>query len=927
MTPARSVLAAAVLAALSGCAWLGGRQVADNAPTLKSLEDRSVAIEADGGIAATPEQAIAAYRAFLEAAPKDRQVPEAMRRLGDLEMDRVDGALAAGAARGDYRAAIARYHDYLKAHAGQPGNDRVLYQLARAYELSGELATALATLDRLVQRYPQTRYADEAQFRRGELLFAMGEYAGSEKAFAAVLGREPPTAYHDRSLYMRGWTQFKQSRLEEALQSFFGVLDLKLAGDGNEPPALSRADRELVEDTLRVASLSLQNLEGAESIARFTGGARRGYEVRVYEALGEMYVKQERIKDAADTYAAFVRRHPHHVQAPVLQARVIEIYQGNGFATLALQAKREYVERYGAGSALKQTHEEVWRRAQPLLRTHLAELARHHHAAAQKTRSAEDTAQAVRWYREFLAAFGDDAQAAEANFLLAELLYESRRFAEAAAEYERAAYAYAPHARSADAGYAALLAYAEQDKAGATAAQGASAPAIDSALRFAERFGGDARVGPVLATAAEALYRQGQAERAAEAAQQVLRLQPPAPDRDRRTASMVIAHAAFDRGDFERAEAGYRDVLALAGAQDGKGREALAERIAASIYKQGEQARGEDRLREAVAHFERVAAAAPASSVSAAAQVDAAAALIALKDWDRAATVLVEFRSRQPNHPLAKEAGEKLAAVYLEQGRWAQAATELERIAAARADPALARATLWQAAELHEKAGATAAATRAYERYLKQYPQPLEGAVEARYRLATLAGRAGDRRRELALMAEVQRADLAAGGARSDRTRHLAAMATLALAEPAREAFRKVALVEPLQKQLKLKKARMDEVLKAYARAADFGVAEAATAATFHTAELYAEFGRALLASQRPKGLKPQELEQYNVLLEEQAFPFEEKAIELHQANARRAATGLYDRWVKSSYVALARLRPVQFGKSELSEGAIDAIR
>ena len=33
---------------------------------------------------------------------------------------------------------------------------------------------------------------------------------------------------------MHGWSLFKQGRLEDSLQSFFGVLDLKLAGRGNE---------------------------------------------------------------------------------------------------------------------------------------------------------------------------------------------------------------------------------------------------------------------------------------------------------------------------------------------------------------------------------------------------------------------------------------------------------------------------------------------------------------------------------------------------------------------------------------------------------------------------------------------------------------------------------------------------------------------
>jgi hypothetical protein len=136
-----------------------------------------------------------------------------------------------------------------------------------------------------------------------------------------------------------------------------------------------------------------------------------------------------------------------------------------------------------------------------------------------------------------------------------------------------------------------------------------------------------------------------------------------------------------------------------------------------------------------------------------------------------------------------------------------------------------------------------------------------------------------------------------------------------------------VALVEPLQRQLKLKKARMEEVLQAYSAVSQYGVAEAVTAATYHTASLYQDFGKSLMTSQRPKKLSKLEREQYDVMLEEQAYPFEEKAIELHETNARRTADGVYDAWVKNSFTALRELRPVRWGKSEKSEVTIDAIR
>ena len=247
-----------------------------------------------------------------------------------------------------------------------------------------------------------------------------------------MLATAQRTQYHERSLYMQGWSRFKQGRLEEGLQSFFGVLDLKVAGvDGDGGletiAGLSRADRELVEDTFRVTSISLANLQGAESIpAYITDEKRRSYEYRVYEQLGELYLKQDRVKDAADTFGAFARRQPLHAQAPQLQARVIDIYQRNGFPTLALDAKKDYVSRYGSGSDFRRANPAGWEKAQPLVKTHLTELARHYHASAQKSKASADYQEAVRWYRAYIASYPNDPETAQNNFLLAELLYEDK---------------------------------------------------------------------------------------------------------------------------------------------------------------------------------------------------------------------------------------------------------------------------------------------------------------------------------------------------------------------------------------------------------------------------------------------------------------------------------------------------------------------
>ena len=902
--------------------------------TLASLERRQIVVERDAAVDASRAAAIQAYRKFLDAAPRDRMRPEAMRRLGDLEIEQARDGSAESLASREYRDAVKVYEDLLRTYPAHAGNDRVLYQLSHAYDQSGDLGRSLATLDRLVTQYPQSIYLDEAEFRRGELLFTLARFPEAERAYAAVLRKGESSAFYERALYMHGWSLFKQARLDEGLQSFFAVLDRKLVGRDNgaaleEVPGLTRADRELTEDTFRVVSLCLANLQGPGSIpGHFSTPARHEYEFRVYQQLGELYFKQERVEDGAAAFNAFARRYPTHPQSPLMQSRVIQAYQQAGFAALALDAKKEFVQRYGVGSEFQRANAEpVYERVLPHVKTHLDELARHYHAVAQKSKKSEDYREAVRWYRAYVQSFPADPRTPGMHFLLAEALFEDRQFGAAAADYERAAYQYPRHAKTADAGYAALLAYAQQEKlAGGEELRAVRRRSVESAQRFAQSNPGDARAPVVLVDAAEKSYANGDADSAAALAGQVLALQPqPAPGL-RRTAWTVLGHIEFQQGAFARSERSYREALALTPA-NAPARGALSERLAASVYKQGEQARAAGEMRAAADHFQRVGSVAPNSPMRANAEYDAAAALISLKDWNGAARVLEGFRRAYPANALQAEVPAKLAVCYLESGQTLKAAAEFETLSGSQRDAAYTRDALWQAAELYEKSGSEGKAAAAYERYVRAYPRPLEPAVEARYRLAEMSRKQGRPRERQAWSRELVEADQKGGSGRTDRTRYLGSLAALVMAEPIEEAYRSVRLAEPLKKNLKLKKAKMEEALQAYALAADYGVAEVATTATYRTAELYGDFGKALLDSQRPKKLSKDELEQYNVMLEEQAYPFEEKAIELHEINARRVRGGVYDEWVKKSFAALAKLRPVRYAKVEKGEGVFDALQ
>ena len=112
----------------------------------------------------------------------------------------------------------------------------------------------------------------------------------------------------------------------------------------------------------------------------------------------------------------------------------------------------------------------------------------------------------------------------------------------------------------------------------------------------------------------------------------------------------------------------------------------------------------------------------------------------------------------------------------------------------------------------------------------------------------------------------------------------------------------------------------MKKALKAYADVISYRIAELTTESTYQVAEIYNQFSKDLMKSQRPKGLSDEELEQYDILLEEQAYPFEEKAIEIHSSNIHRTKNGIYDKWIKRSLKLLAELQPIRYAKTEKVE-------
>src|SRR5260370_24863375 len=91
----------------------------------------------------------------------------------------------------------------------------------------------------------------------------------------------------------------------------------------------------------------------------------------------------------------------------------------------------------------------------------------------------------------------------------------------------------------------------------------------------------------------------------------------------------------------------------------------------------------------------------------------------------------------------------------------------------------------------------------------------------------------------------------------------------------------------------------MDATIADLNRLVDYGIDEVTAAATYDIAETYSNFSRSLLASERPGDLKPEDLEDFKNKLDEAAFPFEEKAIKVHEKHIELLHPGVFHPWTE----------------------------
>ncbi|NNG46683.1 MAG: hypothetical protein HKM86_06170, partial [Deltaproteobacteria bacterium] len=196
---------------------------------------------------------------------------------------------------------------------------------------------------------------------------------------------------------------------------------------------------------------------------------------------------------------------------------------------------------------------------------------------------------------------------------------------------------------------------------------------------------------------------------------------------------------------------------------------------------------------------------------------------------------------------------------------------------------------LFHAARLAGEHGPPEAAERRFSDYRTRYPAPAWMWTYATLSVGLAAWQRGDTKGSIRLMEEgLQKVDSGMEGGSTGELAELAGRARIAVGENWAEQFRKTRLVVPLDKSLAAKDRLFRRALDAFSKAENEAPLDLSLQASQLSGDLLVEYGKAILASQRPKGMTEIDREVYEEGLKTRARFFFERSVDWYAGALER---------------------------------------
>jgi len=313
---------------------------------------------------------------------------------------------------------------------------------------------------------PQARFVSETWFRIGEYHF--DDFGGEHALDLAIAAYDrilenPEDRNYNLALYKVAWAYYRASRYPEAIRNFGKLVqwsdetrhETGKAGSELRPEAIEYLgiafayddwNENQVPDPLEGQPTGIERVQDPTLLPQ-----KRPWTPDVYFQLGQVYFDEAKYPEAIEVWRLAITKWPTHRRVPEILNDIAVAYQMHNEFERSILARAE-LTKYIQGSAwwnANSDHPEQQQKAEQLAENALIVTAIHHHEQAQRLRqqcvhdrnvrlcrdARLEYELAANAYREYLERYPNNPQGYELHYNLADALYWSKNYEQAATEY------------------------------------------------------------------------------------------------------------------------------------------------------------------------------------------------------------------------------------------------------------------------------------------------------------------------------------------------------------------------------------------------------------------------------------------------------------------------------------------------------------
>ena len=338
--------------------------------------------------------------------------------------------------------AIKLFETYRRQYPKDKRMDQVLFFLGVSYFKRNQLKKGKARYDALVKRFPKSSYINDVYFELGEYYFSKSLWKQAARHYAKAL--KPSLSMYSFALYKLAWCAFNQGKVNRALAHLEKVVhegarrQAQTKSGAGRPGAAHFSNEALGDAALFYSRSGRHPVKALPYFYNLSGSAKKAQQM--LKALAYAYLDQGYLKGIRIAFKQLVEEDPFAPQAYDYQYQIIRAYTYAGGRKVFLRELNKWLLKYGPDSAWagrNRRRPDLIQKAAGLMEVTVRNYTLRMHQSFRKTKGPMAKSQALFGYDIYSKTFSKSKWSDQMLFFYGELLFDVRRYRQAARQYMR----------------------------------------------------------------------------------------------------------------------------------------------------------------------------------------------------------------------------------------------------------------------------------------------------------------------------------------------------------------------------------------------------------------------------------------------------------------------------------------------------------